>query len=209
MTYYYCRVHHIIKHIVVLGLVCSFCLTVGCNSLEPVEIDKSGMVEETTSYDAAESLEYDSASSDSCASDTVFVYVCGAVKNTGLYELKSGSRIGDAIDAAGGFIKSSDRDALNLAEILTDGSKIMVPKKSDKAKEELSNVEDSTDSGLVNINTADVNELTTLTGIGEARAKAIIDYREQHGSFNRIEDIMNVPGIKEAMFSRIKDSISV
>ncbi|MBQ4231928.1 MAG: helix-hairpin-helix domain-containing protein, partial [Lachnospiraceae bacterium] len=99
--------------------------------------------------------------------------------------------------------------ALNLAEIVTDGSKIMVPKKGALVDEGMSVAEDSSTSDLININTADVKELTTLAGIGEARAEAIIEYREQHGGFSKIEDIMNVSGIKEAMFSRIKDDISV
>ncbi len=206
MIYDLCRGHHIMKHILVLIMVCSFCLITGCENLNPVEIEGGT----SDSYEASQdSDEYREASSDSLSVDTVYVYVCGAVKDTGLYELKAGSRIGDAIDAAGGFTKSSDKDALNLAEIVTDGSKIMVPKKGALVDEGMSVAEDSSTSDLININTADVKELTTLAGIGEARAEAIIEYREQHGGFSKIEDIMNVSGIKEAMFSRIKDSISV
>ena len=208
MIYDYFRVHHIIKHILVLVLVCSFYLTTGCESLNPVEIEGGGSDSYAASADS-KTEEYEEVSSDSTVCDTVYVYVCGAVKNTGLYELKAGSRIGDAIDTAGGFTKSSDKDALNLAEVVTDGSKIMVPKKGANADKGAMPDEDSTGSDCININTANVNELTTLAGIGEARAKAIIEYREQHGGFTKIEDIMNVSGIKEAMFSRIKDDISV
>ncbi len=208
MIYDYFRVHHIIKHFIVLVLVCSFYLTTGCESLNPVEIEGGCSDSYAASVDS-KTEEYEEVSSDSTDCDTVYVYVCGDVKDSGLYELKAGSRIGDAIDAAGGFTKSSDKDALNLAEIVTDGSKIMVPKKGALVDEGMSVAEDSSASDLININTADVKELTTLAGIGEARAEAIIEYREQHGGFSKIEDIMNVSGIKEAMFSRIKDDISV
>ena len=138
---------------------------------------------------------------------TLFVHVCGAVVREGVYELPEGSRCQDAVDAAGGFAEDADKDYLNLAALLSDGQKIQIPTKEEAESMEAESKEAS--DGLVNINTADLDELMTLSGIGEARAQAIISYREENGPFAVIEDIMKVPGIKESAFSKIKAKIKV
>ena len=158
---------------------------------------------------------------------TIMVHICGAVISPGVYELPNDSRIFDAVKIAGGFHEDACRDYVNLAQSLEDGCKIIIPTElqvsqetiQDKAEETFQavvtdqnkqGVNDSSEkSSLVNINTADEERLTTLTGIGKTRAKSIITYREEHGAFNSIEEIMNVTGIKEASYQKIKDEITV
>lgn len=133
----------------------------------------------------------------------LFVYICGSVLNPGVYELEEGSRIYDVINLAGGVLDDADIDVINQAEKITDGQKIYVPHFGENIRT------DENSGGLININTADEAGLTMLPGIGVARAKDIISYRESAGGFSRIEDIMNVTGIKEAAFNKIKDYICV
>ena len=153
---------------------------------------------------------------------SVVVYVCGAVVNPGVYELSEGSRIDDAVIAAGGFSEDADRTYVNLAARLSDGSKLQIPtlsETSDKALAKEINSFDTEDNGfkpgvsdgggLININTASQTELATLPGIGEGIAGKIIKYRDENGSFKSIEDIMKVSGIKDKLFSKIKDQITV
>ena len=163
---------------------------------------------------------------------TRVVHICGAVSAPGVYELPAGSRIIDAVEAGGGFLPEADEACCNLAEEIVDGCQIYIMTKSescaDGQTEKKAGIQTSPDSdmqttdrnvrsnsapalenGLVNLNTADVAALMTLPGIGESRAKAIISYREQHGAFAKIEDIMKISGIKQAAFSKIKDKITV
>ena len=163
---------------------------------------------------------------------TLVVHICGAVSAPGVYELPAGSRIIDAVEAGGGFLPEADEACCNLAEEIVDGCQIYIMTKTescaDGQTEKKAGIQTSLDSdmqttdrnvrsnsapalenGLVNLNTADVAALMTLPGIGESRAKAIISYREQHGAFAQIEDIMKISGIKQAAFSKIKDKITV
>lgn len=162
---------------------------------------------------------------------TLVVHICGAVSAPGVYELPAGSRIIDAVEAGGGFLPEADEACCNLAEEIVDGCQIYIMTKTescaDGQTEKKAGIQTSPDSdmqttdrnvrsnsatalenGLVNLNTADA-ALMTLPGIGESRAKAIISYREQHGAFAQIEDIMKISGIKQAAFSKIKDKITV
>lgn len=163
---------------------------------------------------------------------TLVVHICGAVSAPGVYELPAGSRIIDAVEAGGGFLPEADEACCNLAEEIVDGCQIYIMTKTescaDGQTEKKAGIQTSPDSdmqttdrnvrsnsatalenGLVNLNTADVAALMTLPGIGESRAKAIISYREQHGAFAQIEDIMKISGIKQAAFSKTKDKITV
>ena len=143
------------------------------------------------------------------------VYVCGAVAKEGVYTLPEGSRKEDALKAAGGYSPSAARGIVNLAEILTDGERIWFPTKEEAEKETAGTSADDSpgdgkneSSGRININTAGVGELTTLTGIGETRAEEILRYREKNGPFKKPEDLMKVPGIKEGTYRKISDRIS-
>lgn len=138
---------------------------------------------------------------------TIYVYVCGAVVNPGVYELPEGSRINAALQAAGGFTEEAGRDYLNLAAKVSDGEKIYFPTAAEA--EELERAEEAAQKGLVNINTATVSQLMDLPGIGEARAKDIIAYREENGDFKSAEELMKVPGIKESMYAKLSDRIIV
>ena len=136
-------------------------------------------------------------------SESIFVYVCGAVNAEGVYQLPAGSRCHEAIAMAGGFSEDAATTSINQAEILQDEITIYVP-----TYQEL--MEDSNaDDGKININTASKEELMKLPGVGEAKAAMIIQFREENGRFQQIEDIMKISGIKEGMFAKIKDFIKV
>ena len=137
----------------------------------------------------------------------IYVYVCGAVENPGVYELEAGSRVIEALSAAGGFARDADENYVNLAAELTDGQKLEFPT-VDEARD-ARNMEEEEKSSLVNINTADISRLMTLTGIGESRAKDIIAYRDKNGGFSAKEDIMKVSGIKQNTYDKIADMITV
>ncbi len=139
----------------------------------------------------------------------VCVYVCGEVLHPGVYELPGDARMADAVEAAGGMTREAAEGWLNLAERLSDGQKIEVP-----SVEELERISEEAErsiqeNGLVNLNTATAEQLMTLTGIGEAKAQDILAYREAHGGFSAIEELMEIPGIKEGIFQKIKDKIIV
>lgn len=163
-------------------------------------------------------------------SSSCFVHVCGEVLYPGVYELSAGQRIYEAVELAGGFTEFAAGDAINLAQEVVDGMKVQVPDKEEAAgwtavaptaaaggvtlpetvfAQAGSSDLESPEGKKVNINTAGSEELMTLNGIGEARANAVIQYREEHGGFQAIEDIMKVPGIKDAAFQKIKGNITV
>lgn len=135
------------------------------------------------------------------------VYVCGAVKKPGVVALQKGARVEDALEAAGGFSEDADQNAANLADWVSDGEKIYFLTLEEAFEQE--EEETVKAGGLVNINSADATLLCTLPGIGEARAKEIIAYREQSGGFENIEDIMKVSGIKTSVYEKIRDKITV
>lgn len=158
----------------------------------------------------------------------VVVYICGAVKHPGVYKFTAGSRVNDAVNAASGFKKGAARTAINQARVLEDGEQITIPTLKQVKRKQLSEITDgdnfqdkttdneNTDSSeresqdtLININTASAGELTSLSGIGQNRADAIIEYRQSNGKFQSIEDIMKIPGIKQGIFNKIKNKISV
>ena len=133
----------------------------------------------------------------------ICVYVVGCVNNPGIFEVEDGTRIYEAIELAGGESEDADLTRLNLAKILDDEEKIVVP-----AKVVLEESEESSESSVVNINTASVEKLSTLSGVGKSTAEKIVKYREENGYFNVIEDLMNVSGIGESKFNAIKDNIT-
>jgi competence protein ComEA len=138
-----------------------------------------------------------------------FVHVCGAVVNPGMYELPAGSRVFDALECAGGITEEGVPTALNFAEQIYDGEQILVPTWEEYEAGWTAGGTETEEDSRVNINTATKEQLMTLNGIGESRAQAIIAYREEHGPFAAIEDLMQVSGIKEAAFEKVKDDITV
>lgn len=151
----------------------------------------------------------------------ITIHICGAVNNPGVYTLEDGCRVIDALKAANGFNEVACQDYINLAQPLTDGCKITIPTEAEVSNlngqpgsqsDEISiitNPSDGKKDNLVNINTADEQTLLGLTGIGEVRAKSIITYRNEHGPFQTIEDIMKVSGIKQSSYEKFKDEITV
>lgn len=151
----------------------------------------------------------------------IVVHITGAVNKEGIVRIKEGSRIIDAIEAAGGMSDEVNLDMINLAYAVKDGQKIYVPKLSDAERVfkegEDSNIvivdkgteETSSSSSKININTANISQLESISGIGESTANKIIEYREKNGKFKTIEDIKNVSGIGEIKYENIKDDICV
>ena len=147
----------------------------------------------------------------------IFLHVVGEVNAPGIVKVPDGTRLFNVIEKAGGMTKNAQTDYLNLAETVKDGQQIRVISKKEykKLKKKKSKKPQSesqsggSSSGLININTATAEELQTLSGIGEVRAKAIVEYRTQSGNFSKIEDIKNVSGIGEATFNNIKSQICV
>lgn len=135
------------------------------------------------------------------------VHICGEVEKPGVYELEEGSRVFQAVEAAGGFTEEASQSSMNLAETIADGMQIVILSKEEA--EAVQAAAEESAAGLVNINQASKEQLMALPGIGESRAEDIIRYREESGGFQRIEDIMKVSGIKDAAFQKIKDSIAV
>ncbi|HIV22585.1 MAG TPA: helix-hairpin-helix domain-containing protein [Candidatus Merdiplasma excrementigallinarum] len=153
---------------------------------------------------------------------SIAVYVCGAVNCPGVYELSASARVYQAVEAAGGFRDDADQEWVNQAQFLQDGGKIRIYTRLEtdqmrqEGLEEGSVLPEGQDAQTeqagespVNLNTATREELMTLPGIGEAKADAVIAYREENGGFSSPEEIMNISGIKEAVFSQIKDRITV
>lgn len=151
--------------------------------------------------------------SENAADKKIFVYVCGAVKVPGVYEMSSAARVYEALAAAGGCTAEASEESVNQAGVLEDGQRIYVPTKEEAANGQwqISTSQESVKEGieLVNINTADKDTLMTLPGIGNAKAESILSYRQQHGRFQSVEEIMEIPGIKDSVFQQIKDRITV
>ena len=139
----------------------------------------------------------------------IFVDIKGAVKNPGVYQMKVGDRVKDALDAAGGLTEEADSQKVNLAKRLEDQMVIVVPKVGEEAEEIPAGEtrKEATKEGKVNINTATVEELKTLKGVGEKKAEAIIEYRKKNGSFQTKEDLMKVRGIGKKLFESFQERI--
>ena len=140
--------------------------------------------------------------------NTIVVYICGAVKESKVITLNENSRVCDAIEAVGGLSSEADLTNINLAYILEDGEKIYIPKKGEVTENNTFTSSNNSNS-KININKASQVELETIPGIGPSTALKIINYRNENGKFSKIEDIKNVSGIGESKFNNIKDYISV
>lgn len=140
-----------------------------------------------------------------------YVDIKGCVKYPGVYKMAKGTRVKDVIELAGGLNEDSDTTNINLAKKVEDEMVIYINSISDNNSSNVSNNFNNSNynNGLININKATIDELMTLSGIGEAKAKSIITYRENNGNFETIEDITKVSGIGQALYEKIKDYITV
>jgi competence protein ComEA len=132
------------------------------------------------------------------------VHIAGAVKNPGLYTFSPGSRAADAVQSAGGLTAEADPDAVNLAAVLRDGMQLYIPRRGEEGTSLTADRQ-----GLLDLNTAVLDDLLELPGVGPDRAQEILTYREQHGGFKKIEELMDVPGIGETTFERIKPLVTL
>ena len=147
-------------------------------------------------------------------STVIYVDVKGEVHHPGVYQMKAENRVKDLIEAAGGFTPLADDHKLNLSQLLEDQMVIVVPKKGEEVNSELAQAPTSQKKevgkeGKVNINTATVEELKTLKGIGEKKAEAIIEYRKQNGSFKNKEELMKVRGIGKKLYESFQERVIV
>ena len=157
--------------------------------------------------DASHTDAQNSRTSSSRGMEILTVFVCGAVKAPGVYELPAGSRVYEAIALAGGTTDEAAQTAVNQAELLCDGQMIEIPTREEQMAKAAA--EEARADGLVNINSADLEELKTLPGIGDSKARSIIAYREKNGAFENPEDIKNVDGIGEGVFAKLDGCIKV
>ncbi|MCR4756292.1 MAG: helix-hairpin-helix domain-containing protein [Butyrivibrio sp.] len=197
--------------IAALGLLLTGCTNANNGSdIILTEVTENETSSNSSSSDLCDSNE---GASNTLVETSMVIYICGAVVSPGVYELPLGSRVNDAVIAAGGFSAEADHNYVNLAEPISDGIKIQIPTVQEVSTMQpvISGNFSNSDMGseLININRASKEDLKTIPGIGDGIATKIVDYRTQNGNFSTIEDIMKVSGIKEKLFSKIKDYITV
>lgn len=187
------------KKIFITVVACIFLIFSACSGQE------KGIIEISTEEENVRS----DVNPEGSKPEQIAVYICGEVKTPGIYYLDDGSRIADAVEAAGGALEDADLKNINLAQRLSDGQQIIVStvRKENTDTGETENV--NTGTGKVNLNRATKEELMTLPGIGESKADAILKYREEVGWISSTDEIMNISGIKEKVFERISDLIEV
>ncbi len=205
------------KTVIFLFLIlCMTAVNTGCQKKQETDFILENPKEHTDNEKQTEGnkdiKEEKSDSEKEKSTENIFVYVCGAVQKPGVYELLSGQRICDAIAAAGGLSEQAAGDSLNQAEVLSDGQMLRVLTTEEAAAATVQPGQETAESsrdGRVDINTADASALMSLPGIGQSKADAIIAYRNEHGAFKAPEELMNISGIKEGVYQKIKDSIKV
>ena len=215
-----------------IAIVWSGLLMVACGKNSDEELEEV-LTEDSQEEEQESSAESADANSDQDENGLLMVYVCGQVELPGVYTLETGSRVCDAVKAAGGMTDAADRTWLNQARKLSDGEQLYIPSQEEtkalQAEEKqgfpteqggaasagtdgtglgaASQGDATAASGKVSINQASLEELKTLPGIGDTKAEAIISYREQNGGFSALEELMQVEGIKEGTYNKLKDKI--
>lgn len=182
--------------ILLIFQICIF--TMGCKNNSD-DLLKYTVGDEEMNSEIDSDIESNSESEEN--DELLIVHVSGAVKRAGVYQLKKGKRVVDAIEEAGGLLKDANNDSINMAEKLKDGMKIYVPKEGEKASQEET-------SSYVDLNLATKQELMTLPGIGEKTAERIIEFREKK-EFKKVEDLKKVPGFGEKKMESLKGYICV
>ena len=184
---------------------CLFLLLCGCQKSSYLDLLEEGT--SVAEEDFNEQMPDDNKSGES---KTCFVQISGAVKVPGVYELPQNARVFEVIEKAGGLLENAWDFELNQAQTVEDGQKIYVYTKEEyDAMKADSHVENADYAGKMNLNVASKEELMSLPGIGASKAEAIVAYRDKNGAFQSTEDLMQIPGIKEGVFTKIKDQIYV
>lgn len=144
-------------------------------------------------------------------SGKVYVDVKGAVIKPGVYCLSHGARLAEAVNAAGGFRDVADQNQVNLAKQVCDQQMIYIPMKGEQTEQSVGQPgsESSVSDKVVNLNTATKEQLTTITGIGDKKADLILAYRQQHGQFQKVDDLKNITGFGDKTVAKIKDQLAV
>lgn len=189
------------KQYALMGLIASMLLIGGgIFLLNPTK-------EEAPAWETIEEVVANSSSS--ATPTTIMVDIKGEVKKPGVYEIAAEARVKEVVMLAGGFTEQAEENQLNLAEKLTDQQMIYVPNKEEAVIIDPVNITPTSSQKQININTADTNELQTLTGIGAAKAQAIIDYREENGLFKSVDDLINVSGFGEKTVEKLREDITI
>lgn len=221
------RKEYAMKRWMITGFAVCFLLSgqTGCGRSDTVYLEKASVSEDTEKIGTPET-EYTEPEEEAVEPEGAvrecYVYVCGAVRQAGVYGLPEGSRIYEALALAGGLSEEASTDYVNQAQMIADGQMIWIPTEAEVSEmpqdarapggtdgQTASPREEPEADGRIDLNTAGMAELTTLPGIGAAKAESILAYRESHGGFSAAEDIMKVEGIKEGVYNRIKDYIRV
>ncbi|MGI8774180.1 MAG: ComEA family DNA-binding protein [Actinomycetota bacterium] len=145
---------------------------------------------------------------DAASSATLYVHVAGAVRSPGLFELPDGARVADAVAAAGGARKAGDLDAVNLAQLLTDGMKIEVPRAGEQSSAAAESAA-ADETSVVSLNSADRTALETIPGIGPVTAAAILSHRAELGGFSALAELLDVTGIGPATYEAMLPYVSL
>lgn len=169
----------------------------GCKEKPRIEVQEAEVLEDTKEAGEKE---------DKTSEQMIYVQVSGAVALPGVYELAEGSRVFEAVELAGGMTEEADAGQMNQAQTVSDGQMIYVPHQGETTEGAVGMQQED---GRVNLNTATAQQLMTLPGIGQAKAESIIAWREENGGFTQVEDLMKIEGIKEGVFSKIRDNIKV
>ncbi|MCD7739014.1 MAG: helix-hairpin-helix domain-containing protein [Lachnospiraceae bacterium] len=173
---------------------------------------KQGTGEETVSGgNSAAGSDAVTGTKEESAENEICVFVCGEVASPGVYYFSDGARKVDAVEAAGGFTEAANESYVNLAELLIDEMQLYIPAEGEETDsgEVPATETQAAHAGQVNLNTATLEELCTLSGIGGSKAQAILSYREEHGGFGAIEELKEVSGIGDSTFEKIRESIYV
>ena len=192
---------------IILAFVCSLVLIIGGlfyfnqNKTEDYSgVSFSNISNETNNKDEKAENRHD---------EKIFVDVKGAVKHPGVFETTKDKRVKDLIEEAGGLLDDADTSTLNLSQKVKDQMVIYVLKHGEKPKQISDGGSSSSNTDVININTANKEQLMKISGVGKTKAEAIISYREKNGDFKKKEDITKVRGIGKATFEKIKDKIEV
>lgn len=181
----------------------------GCKSRAGLYVEQGTTVDDGETAGNAEEDTAGSAGTEEEV-DMIYVQVSGAVAAPGVYKLPGGSRIFEAVEMAGGVTEDADVSTLNQALVLNDGQMIYVyAVGEERTGQETGEAVGEPKDGRIDLNTATAEELMTLPGIGQSKAESIISWREENGAFESVEDILNITGIKEGVFSKIKNHIKV